>query len=207
MRRLAYPLRYLSLVMGGRRFPTALPTIAFALLLAAPYVIAGNANFFHSGGLLDKILTFTSCLTGFYIAGLVAAATYSHPDLDKVIRVGAIYLIEKDIDGSKVEEHLTRREFVCCLFGYLSFSSFAISLGSSYFVSLSGPDWPNLTNALGMKMGVGSSYLVIRDAMILGWSMVISHLTTTTCIGLYYMMDRLHRHDRKVGPPKADKAA
>ena len=207
MRKLTYPLRYLSLVMGGRRFPTALPTLVFASILAAPYIIPSGANFFHSGGFLDKILTLTSCLTGFYIAGLIAAATYTHPDLDRVIRVGVIYLIEKGDNGSRVKEHLTRREFVCSLFGYLSFSSFIISLGSSYFVSLSGPGWPSILVSVGAKIGLPSIYLIARDTSILGWSIVVSHLTITTCVGLYYMIDRLHRHDLKVGSPKADKAA
>ena len=207
MYRLAFPLRYLVLVMGGRRFPNLIPTAVFGAVLAAPYLFPGTANFFHSGGFLDKILTFTSCLTGFYIAGLVAAATYQHPDLDNVIRVGKIYLVEKDTDGTKVKEHLTRREFVCCLFGYLSFSSFGISLVASYLVSLSGPEWPAMMTLVGKYLHIGSFNTIARDAAVAGCSIVVSHLTTSTCIGLYYMMDRLHRHDRKVGAAKADQAA
>ena len=207
MHRLAYPLRYLVLVMGGRRFPTVIPTFVFASVLALPYLCYSGANFFHSGGFLDKILTFTSCLTGFYIAGLVAAATYSHPDLDRVIKIGPIYLIEKDMDGTKIKEHFTRREFVCCLFGYLSFASFMISLGSSYLTSLAGTYWSTLVDTFGKSLQFTYLFPITRATLIICCAVVVSHLTTTTCIGLYYMMDRLHRRDKRVGPSKSDKAA
>ena len=57
--------------------------------------------FFSANGFLDKTLLLTVALTGFYVAALVAAATFGHPDLDKVIKDWPVILLVKDVDGKK----------------------------------------------------------------------------------------------------------
>jgi hypothetical protein len=83
---------------------------------------------FYPNGFIDRLLTLTSALTGFYVAALVAAATFNHPDLDNVIKSGPIALITKDSDGHNISEFLTRREFICTIFSYLAFSAFCYLL-------------------------------------------------------------------------------
>src|SRR6266481_5305479 len=137
MWRVFYPLRYFRLVNDEKRHIDFFPTLILALLITAPFVVLHDTPFFHKDGFLDKLLVLTSALTGFYVAALVAAATFSHPDLDKVFKAGPVALITRDADGKKITEHLTRREFVCTIFGYLAFSSLTISLFSSLFIGLS----------------------------------------------------------------------
>jgi hypothetical protein len=137
MWRLFYPLRYFYLVNDEKRHVDLWPTIILAIIMATPFVFVQDTSFFKANGFLDKTLTLTAALTGFYIAALVAAATFTNAALDKVIKSGAIALITKDADGRRVKDFLTRREFVCMIFGYLAFASLAISLIAIFFIGIS----------------------------------------------------------------------
>src|ERR1700730_2621647 len=107
MWRLLYPLRYFALVNNEKRHIHLCPSIVIAFFLALPFIAMPGAPFFSPNGFLDKLLTLLSCLTGFYVAALVAAATFSHPDLDKTITAGPIALVTKDHDGKRITELLT----------------------------------------------------------------------------------------------------
>jgi type IV secretory pathway VirB6-like protein len=138
------------------------------------------------------------------VAALVAAATFSHPDLDKVISAGRIALITKDVDGRKISEALTRREFVCTLFGYLSFSAFIISVLSAYLIGISSASTTMLTHLPIVGIVFTKQYFLwVRLPMIGGMSLLVAHLVTATALGIYYLMDRLYRYDRKIVTPKS----
>jgi hypothetical protein len=170
-----------------------------------PFILLHDVPFFHKDGLLDKLLILTSALTGFYVAALVAAATFSHPDLDKVFKAGPVALVTRDADGQKITEHLTRREFVCTIFGYLAFSSLALSLLSSLFTALSGFDHEAVASWRLIGPFLGGPYLLItRGIVIILLSGAIAHLAIVTCLGLYYLMDRLYRRDREIVTPKTN---
>jgi hypothetical protein len=202
MWRLLYPLRYFRLVNEEKQHIDIFPTLILALLIAVPFVVLHDTPFFHKDGFLDKLLVLTSALTGFYVAALVAAATFSHPDLDKVFRAGPVALVTRDADGKRVAEYLTRREFVCTVFGYLAFSSLMISLFSSVFIGLSEFDrasvaaWPHVGQLL------VHSYIYARAVVIFVFALAIAHMAVVTTLGLYYLMDRLYRRDRDIATPK-----
>jgi hypothetical protein len=160
MWRLFYPLRYFRLVNDEKRHLDLWPTLLLAIILAVPFIFLPDTPFFHKDGFLDKLLILTSALTGFYVAALVAAATFTHPDLDKVFKVGSVTLVTHD-HGQKILEHLTRREFVCMIFGYLAFSSFLISLFASLFVGASGFDHAAVAHWRFIGQFIGGEYLPI----------------------------------------------
>lgn len=195
MWRILYPIQYFRLSNKDKQRIDVWPTLALAVLLAGPFVFLSGPSFFHVDGFLDKVLSLTSGLTGFYVAALVAAATFTHPDLDKVIKSGPISLITKDANGDVINEPLTRREFACTIFGYLSFSTLTLSLACAFAVALSKFDW----------MTLGSAFLVCRSLAIFVFALWISHVTTVTALGLFYLMDRLYRHDPDIVTTK-DKA-
>lgn len=184
-----YPLRYFRLINREKRWLDVVPTVAISLVLVAPFYFLEGASFFRPNGFLDKILSLAGALTGFYIAALVAAATFTHPDLDKAIRSGPVALIEKDADGNKVQIALTRREFACTIFGYLSFAALAISIGCAVAVGLSSAKLPAV---------IAEHKSAIRIAIAYVFVLAISHLFVATSLGLYYLMDRLYRHDRQI---------
>jgi hypothetical protein len=201
MWRLFYPLRYFRLVNEEKRHLDLWPTLALAIVIGVPFVVLPGIPFFHKDGFLDKLLILTSALTGFYVAALVAAATFSHPDLDKVFRAGPVVLVTKDHDGQKIMEHLTRREFVCTIFGYLAFSS--LSLLASLFVGASGYDHAAAAHWQFIGPAIGGAYLPItRGVVLFCFTLAIAHLAVATTLGLYYLMDRLYRRDREIVTPK-----
>ncbi|KQU95212.1 hypothetical protein [Devosia sp. Root105] len=197
MHQLFYPLRYFRLVNKQKRFIDLIPTIIIAILIWAPFAFL-DANFFGGGGFLDKVLPFTGALTGFYIAALVAAATFNSPDLDKVIRSGPIALITKDDDGKQVQSALSRREFTCIMFGFLAFSSMAITLTGAMAVVLAQPivtAFAGSSATLIFWLGAGAKLAVCL------W---VAHLFVVTALGLYYLMDRLYRQDGHIISRKDD---
>jgi hypothetical protein len=194
MWRILYPIQYFRLSNADKRWIDIFPTIVLAAVISAPFIFFKDAAFFKADGFLDKVLTLTSALTGFYVAALVAAATFTHPDLDKVIKVGPVQVITRDADGNMNHESLTRREFACMIFGYLAASTLLLSLAIAFSIGLSTHTFkfdPNLQ-------------IYVRGALIIFFAIWISHITAVTSLGLFYLMDRLHRHDPKILAKKSD---
>lgn len=194
MWRVLYPIQYFRLSNADKRRIDLIPTVVLAAVIAAPFIFLSGVSFFHANGFLDKILTLTAALTGFYVAALVAAATFFNPDMDKPIRSGPVELITKDADGSINREALTRREFACMIFGYLAASTLMLSIAIAFALGCSTFNWETL----------GRGYLAARTAAIIAFSIWIAHITTVTALGLFYLMDRLHREDPKIITKKSD---
>jgi hypothetical protein len=199
MWRLFYAFRYFRLDNAEKRGLDLWPTLVLAALIATPFLVGPGANFFGANGFLDKLLLLTGPLTGFYVAALVAAATFSHPDLDKTIQSGPVALITRDVDGNRVRDLLTRREFVCTIFGYLAFAAFALSVIAVVLVSLSSLDRAELSTwaYIGFLFG-GLWWSILRGVTICFLVAATCHIIVATCLGIYYLMDRLYRRDRQI---------
>jgi hypothetical protein len=201
--RLFYPLRYFSIKNSEKKRIEIVATAIVTTLIAAPFVLLPGATFFGPYGFLDKLLSLTSALTGFYVAALVAAATFNHPDLDKTVNAGPIALITRDSSGHKVSDFLTRREFVCIMFGYLAFAALILSISSAVAIGLAGVNPEELAH---LKY-IGSLFLpetfwYLRIITILLFCSMTAHLVSTTSLGIYYLMDRLYRRDRQITTKK-----
>ena len=205
MDKIFFPLRYLALVNPEKRRVELITTISIATLLSGPFLMLVGTNFFHPNGFMDKLLTLTSCLTGFYIAALVAAATFNLSDLDNPIRFGNVYIVRRDHDGVKIQENLSRRQLVCHIFGYLSFLSFFLSVVFGYCVSLAGSFPFSFTS--GFSENIHWLLMIIRALAIISVNLVISHLLIVTNIGIYYMMHRIFKAEPKVTTKKPEAAA
>lgn len=165
-----------------------------AVILLAPFWLVPSANLFHKDGFVEKVGSFSSVLTGFYVAGLLAVATFSTVlgDVDKKIERGAVVLRSKDKESP--DHHLTRREYVCQMFGYLATLSMAISLLSILLVVL--------TQSIRESPIVAFDYVFNKTLIriIVGglYSLMAAHLVVTTSIGLYYFVDRLYTKEAKI---------
>lgn len=207
MWRLFYPLRYFSLVNREKRHIDLWPTLVLGLLLTLPFAVIPGASFFHPDGFLDTVLALTTALTGFYVAALVGAATFSHPDLDKTITIGAIALVRRDQDGRRIQELLTRREFACTVFGYLAFATMMISIAASAAVALSGVSVAPLAELRWIGPAFGEGWRITRAVLIFGFAAPLAHVAVATSLGLYYLMDRLYRQEPKVTAKKPQREA
>lgn len=190
---LTYPLRYLALKDESGRalfLRNKLSIVSLTIIIAAPFIFA-HLNFFGDRGFLDRIGSFLSVLTGFYIAALVGIASFASTlgDLDEVIESGKI----KINPGTENEVDLTRRQYVCIMFGYLSFISLFLSVFSVLAISI--VETRGIITEL-LKYDFCKNlkwiYIPLRMTLILLFCVVISHMLLTTCHGLYYLIDRLY---------------
>ncbi|WP_156883498.1 hypothetical protein [Salipiger mucosus] len=193
-----FPLSYLRLVREDGKY--LLRRDVFSLVLVAIGTIsmlflAPGLNFFGPSGLVDRAGSLSSTLTGFYVAALVAAATFtSHiSDLDKYIPNGKLYLKDSLNVASNLEEdeqhfgeEITRRQFICSIFGYLAFMALAISIVSIILVAISSAIPPkNLYGA--------TPFLVYLIAPL--YLMAVAHMAITTARGIYYLSYKIYLGD------------
>jgi hypothetical protein len=205
MWRLFRPLRYFALRNREKTTLDFLGTGVIAALLMIPFLLVPDASFFRGGGFLDRLIGLMSALTGFFVAALVAAATFAHPDLDREMTSGAVEMRVKEGEQTRWQR-LTRREWACAIFGYLSFASFVFSVAAAIAVPVatSNPSVPWWLPAQ-VKAGVAAWPYQIRYVAMGLFIVPLGHIMTVTGLGIYYLMDRLH-YRKPVVVHKADAA-
>ena len=194
-----YPLNYLrlrnergNLVVWRDVLPVALLVIVIVLF----FELVSTSNFYGKDGFVEKAGGITSSLTGFYIAGLLAVATFTinQTALDHPIKIGPVFLGEGD-----TRQSLSRREYVCLMFGYLA----VLSLSFSLFSAFSGAG----AEAVATKLAASSA--TIRGVTLqtrwivglvgeIGVSVVVSHIALTTGYGLYYLTKKIYEREAAI---------
>ncbi|WP_311270999.1 hypothetical protein [Sphingobium sp. WCS2017Hpa-17] len=190
---LAAPLRYLRLRSETGRLiwlQDIFATFVIVTIVTVPFIIVSKANFIHKDGFVDKIGSFSSVLTGFYVAGLVAVATFPRQKngLDATINYGKIKVATKE-----GWEYLTRREYICSLFGYLSTISLCITVFSiiAIIITSSMPSF-SIVKFESLSYTVKIDRRFIRFLIMIIVNIPICHLAVSTFRGLYYLIDRMY---------------
>lgn len=203
---LLFPLSYLSLrdEQGRPLFRRNwVAVLMIVVVVSAPFIMF-DANYFGDKGFLDRFGSFSAVLTGFYIAALVGVASFASSlgDLDDEIEVGKI---KRPMRSSDDDGYLTRRQYVCSMFGYLSFISLALSVIAILLIVAAQPAKSVLDALTEGLLPEKSRQLVefVGAAVILSFNIVLAHLLVTTCYGLYYLIDRLYATKPKMLPKKA----
>lgn len=194
------PFKYLRLrnERGTRLvFRDLFPMLSIAIIFSAPFIVFDQVNFSRAAGFVDRMGSLSAVLTGFYIAALVAVGSFSASigDLDSPISIGKIFLNKTD------DESLTRREYICAVFGFLSFLSLFIAIASSFilitapiFFSLSGRD---VVDVFGFSVSI---FWLVRSLVVVIYCMIVSAMIVTTFYGLYYLTDRIYEKPPKILP-------
>lgn len=203
------PLSYLKLrsERGWSTFARdALPVLFISVTITVPFLVIKGSLFFAKDGFLDKFSSFAGVLTGFYVAALIAIASVpsGQTDLDGIITKGAVHLHNKATNALKA---LTRRQYVCLMFGYLSFVSVTVSICSIIFVSLSFGTLGAYRSLIGLgNLDFAKTTELVRGIGVFLCALPISHMALTTVRGLYYLTDKIYvqapkmmkRHDSGV---------
>ena len=155
--------------------------VIFGLLPAAPKI-------FNDQGLIKHITGMLQILTGFYIASLAAIATFNKEGMDSKMQGEPPKLTTWRFGRTEVVE-LTRRRFLCLMFGYLSFLSFLL-----YFIGIGGMlSYENVKIVFQIKY-----HFWIKWGFVFCYLFLLSNLVITTLLALYYMADRIHRVDSEL---------
>ncbi|EOI5817279.1 hypothetical protein ACMS1A_004212 [Cronobacter dublinensis] len=164
--------------------------IPFAVSLIVTIVYHYHANkigLISSNGLLLQVNGLLQVLIGFYIAALAAVATFSSQSIDEVMAGDPPTLVEK-FRGQKIIVELTRRRFVCYLFGYLALVSFMLFCLGMVSILIGKPLHLWLLTFLSAE-----SILWLKTIFVGVYLFILMNIITTTLLGLYFLAVRFHQ--------------
>lgn len=204
MKYLLYSFKYLSLRREDGSlvlWRDLLPVLFVSGLIVVPYTFLGAGKFFSEAGFLGRIGGMTANLTGFYIAGLVAVAAFASENaaIDETISTGKISSHKNDVAD---RNFLTRREYICYIFGYLSVITLVFSLSSVFITSISGAVNHVLYRvpALLTTKHLPNTNATVRFVGIVISSATLSHILITTGYGLYYLVEKIYDKKAVIKP-------
>jgi hypothetical protein len=177
------PVRYLCIKHEGKIvFNLWLPLLLAIVTIAIDHKLSGGIKLLASGGLVDSFSSLIQILIGFYIAALAAIATFQNATIDELMLGDTPTIREPDVNGLVGIVSLTRRRFLCYLFGYLAFASLAL-----FFVGV-------LANLLGdqLYLMIGNGVQWIKPLSIFLYSFIFYNIVITTLLGLHFLTYRIH---------------
>jgi hypothetical protein len=188
-RQLMTPLRYLrirqgvSLLKSKTVYDWLLP-----LLVSIPATYVGykySLGIFSEKGVIGGFQRLLEILIPFYIAALAAVATFQRDGLDDTLKGHPATLSIRHAHGDWVEHILTRRQFICYLFGYLAFLSLCLFVAILFLNLISQKSGMAAHEFFGAYLQI-AKVVTIYVFMVPIWQMII-----TTLLGVYFMSERL----------------
>ena len=173
-RRMLSPLRYLAIRHTAKiAFDWGFPAILTAATLAVFILLPIRPPIVGDKGVLRQLHDLIGLLAAFFVAALAAVSTVDRKSLDAPM-IGTPPIL--------YGEALSRRRFVCMLFGYLSFVAFALYLCSIiadvFAPSLRAVVTPSWLGYL--KVTLGGAY-----------GFAFWNMSTTTMLGIWFLVDRV----------------
>jgi hypothetical protein len=188
-RQLMTPVRYLRIRQGVSLFKSkAVYDWVLPIIISIPATYIGykySDGIFSEKGVVGGFQKLLEILVPFYIVALAAVATFARDGLDAPMKGRPATLNIRHAQGNWVEHILTRRQFICYMFGYLAFLSLVLFVGILFL------------NLVSQKSGVVASetfgkYLqFVKVAVIYIFMVPIWQMIVTTLLGVYFMSERL----------------
>jgi len=194
LNQLLSPLAYLRIRLGPgaiyrskRFFDYLLPMVMGGLTTAGYFSLHNQPQLLGEHGLLNSVSGLLQLLVAFFIAALAAVATFPRDSMELPLR-GSPALLSRWSNERQayVDISLTRRQFVCHLFGYLSFVSLFLFLG----IIFAGAVWKDASAALSPATIYWTKIALSAIFWIALWNVIIQ-----TILGLYFLGDRLQHDD------------
>lgn len=183
-KRLLTPLSYLRIDRQDKlKDEVVIPLVLLVTTFFFFWLLDWKVVVFGGSGLIAGVGSYLQVVTGFYIASLAAIATFNQKNMDERM-AGESPSLTVDWKGRRVEEKLTRRRFLCFLFGYLAFLSIFL-----YFSGVAA----NLLSQPIVKIIPSEAIFWIKWSFVSVYLFVVYNLICTTLLGLYYMTERIHR--------------
>jgi hypothetical protein len=189
-------LRYLQIKQGHGLFSSkasydvAIPAIFSSCVTLAIWMLDVGLGFFSETGFVTGIINLLNLLIAFFIASLAAVATFHREGLDDPLKGEPATMMRRASDGVIREKILTHRQFICYLFGYLSFVSIMLLL-ALYGIRLVGN---GATQIADFMFEVGGVIISAREILRLIGSFifffVFGQIVVTMLLGIYFLADR-----------------
>lgn len=189
LRELLTPFAYLNIRHGqglyySKRFlDFVLPIIVGVLIYLIYRYAIGSPNFFGLNGFMEKFSRLFELLAAFYLAALAAVASLDRRELDEKLR-GRPAEIKRwsNRKSGWVWVELTRRQYVCYLFSYLSAASLIFAIG-----------WP-FVDAASTKISPldGPLSLALFAILKLLFFSFLANIWICTLHGIYFLGDRIN---------------
>ncbi|EHZ8148970.1 hypothetical protein K6R34_002843 [Salmonella enterica] len=182
------PLSYLRIKHEEKGwYDYKIPFIVAAVVTFGYFFSADKISLVGTNGLLLQVNGLLQVLIGFYIAALAAVSTFSNATIDEVMAGEPPTLVET-FRGEKFEVELTRRRFVCYLFGYLALVSFVLFCVGLISILIGKPVGLWLTSFLSPNV-----VLWLKTIFVGVYSVLLVNIVTTTLLGLYFLSVRFHQ--------------
>lgn len=175
--KLAEPLRFLLIRYAERRRYFIATAVLAATITAIYGFIPHKPAILGAEGILADLRGLVSILFPFFVGALAAVTTFTREGLDEPTVGGRAILLNKG-----VEVVLTRRQFVCYIFGYCAFLS-AVLFTAIILIKFLHPVFVDL----------GIYFAVAKVVAVAVLSLGFIHLLIVTLWGLYYLTVRLVR--------------
>lgn len=186
IRRLLAPLSYLRIEREDKvTDEVIIPALLTFLSVGTLWYFSGRIPVFSDKGVISFIVGYLQIVSGFYIASLAAVATFNKESMDKPMPgIPVVLPVTRKSKGAP--ETLSRRRFLCFLFGYLSLLSLVLYFSGSALILLA----PHIKSILS-----AGALEVVKWLVVSVYIFTTYNLLVTTLLGLYYMTDRIHRKD------------
>lgn len=182
------PLSYLLIKHEEKSwYDFRIPFAVSLIITIAYYHHANKIALIATNGLLLQVNGLLQVLIGFYIAALAAVATFASPSIDEVMAGDPPTLVEK-FRGQKITVQLTRRRFVCYLFGYLALVSFMLFCLGMVSILVGKPFHLWL-----LTFWTSDVIIWFKTIFVGGYLFVLMNIITTTLLGLYFLAVRFHQ--------------
>ncbi|WP_229518673.1 hypothetical protein [Pantoea agglomerans] len=181
------PIDYLSISHNEKRwFDFVIPLFTAGIIVLIINLLPKHISFIGKDSLVSLVNGILQILSGFYIASMAAVATFQKPGMDDVMTG-----VPPKLRG----KNLTRRKFLTYLFGYLAFISIAM-----YFLGGA----LQLTSSSIKEMHL-SSIGWFKNACIFIYLTIIGNILSTTALGMFFMIDKMHEEKAKLNIPDDNK--
>lgn len=195
-RQLCAPTRYLRIRQGSgwlsskATYDFVIPGIFAIVATFATWLFQFELGLFKDTGFIAGVINLLNLLIAFFIAALAAVATFDRPGLDDPMKGEPALMARRNSKGVVKDAILTHRQFICYLFGYLSFSSIMMLL-ALYTIRLIGPD---AIQALNFDVTAGQVSIALRPiARLVGsavFFLLFGQIVVTMLLGIYFLADR-----------------
>lgn len=175
-----------------RMFEFFLPVVVTFALGIPLLLMPSPPTIFGGDGIINLSVNALAILVGFFVAALAAVATFPKESLDEPLKGERVVLRSRNPTANDYDEQLSRRRFLCLLFGYLA----TISLILIVFFVISYAFRPYLEAAFAFSAYAWRAYVSFNILYVL-------HIVFVTFFGLFYLVDRIHRDPPEIkGGPK-----